>query len=95
MILQYLLEEMNVKKVEGNVEINIQKIEYDSKKITNGDLFVAINGYEQDGNDYVEEAIKNGATVIVTSDENIKSKYSEVIQDITIVIVEDSRIALA
>lgn len=40
-------------------------IKTDSRKVVPGDTFVAIKGYTVDGHDYIESAIKNGATKIV------------------------------
>ncbi len=90
MILQYLLEEMPLIKVVGNTNIKINKIEYDSKKIVSGDIFVAIKGYSDDGNNYIDEAIKNGAVaIILEKDEKVEN------MDITLVYVENIRIALS
>ena len=36
-------------------------IRIDSRKIQQGDTFVAIKGYKTDGHNYIEKAIKNGA----------------------------------
>ena len=38
----------------------------DSRKVKPGYIFVAIKGEEKDGNDYIEEAERNGATLIMT-----------------------------
>src|SRR5574344_191941 len=40
-------------------------IETDSRKIRQGDTFVALKGISSDGHDYVDAAIKNGATRVV------------------------------
>ena len=40
-------------------------IKTDSRKITNGDTFIAIKNVNRDGHDYIEEAIKNGAKKII------------------------------
>ena len=89
MLLQYLLENLTNVKVSGQTNIEINKIEYDSKKITNGDVFVAINGYKENGKEYIQEAIDNGAIAIVTQEEIDKK------DNITYIQVDDSRIALA
>ena len=48
------------------------KYETDSRKIKPGQTFVAINGYTVDGHDYIDSAIKNGATeVIAEKDVNV------------------------
>ena len=36
-----------------------------SKLIKKGDIFIALKGIENDGHDYIEEAIKNGAKMII------------------------------
>lgn len=98
MILQYLLDDMDIKKVEGKTDINISKIEYDSTKISKEDVFVAINGYEKDGNDYIKEATQKGAVCIVLEEsfeDEVKSKNSDILGGATLVFVENSRKALA
>lgn len=40
-------------------------IKTDSRKVVSGDTFVAIKGHTVDGHDYIETAIKNGATKII------------------------------
>ena len=48
-----------------NIEINDIKI--NSKEVKSGDLFVCIKGVTTDRNDYIEEAIRNGAIAVVTN----------------------------
>lgn len=92
MLLQYLLEDLDYEEVIGKVDINIEKVEYDSKKIGESDLFVAIKGYKEDGNEYIKEAIEKGAKGIVIEKGNL---IEEDVSDITIIKVENARIALA
>lgn len=40
-------------------------IKTDSRKVTNGDTFIAIKNINRDGHDYIPEAIKNGAKKII------------------------------
>ncbi len=49
----------------------ITMLSADSRKIKSGGLFLAVKGVEKDGNDFIDEAIKNGAKVIITSNLNI------------------------
>jgi UDP-N-acetylmuramoyl-L-alanyl-D-glutamate--2,6-diaminopimelate ligase len=44
------------------------KIKTDSRKIQKGDIFVALRGVKNDGHNYIEEAIKNGASMIVNEE---------------------------
>jgi hypothetical protein len=61
-------------------------------------LFVAIKGYEFDGNEFIEEAISNGAIAIVAQNEYEK-KVEEILKnsnkEVIVIYVENSRIALA
>ncbi len=89
MLLQYLLENLTNVEISGDTNKEINKIEYDSKKIEKDDIFVAINGYKDNGIKYIDEAIEKGACAIVYQDEIEKR------ENITYIKVEDSRIALA
>lgn len=44
---------------------DIQKIQYDSRKVEQGDVFVAIKGYLTDGHLYIPGAIERGAAAVV------------------------------
>ncbi len=46
-------------------EILINGIVSDSRKVTPGDLFVAVMGYKTDGHTYIDQAVKNGAACLV------------------------------
>lgn len=72
----------------GNCNTNISSIKIDCKSVEKDDVFVCLVGERHDGNDYVLEAIKNGASVVVT---NRKVVYDQVVT----VQVEDTRKAYA
>ena len=93
MLLQYLIENLTTNEVIGTTNVEIGKVEYDSKKIEKKDVFVAVKGYEKDGNDYIDEAIGNGAICVIVENNIDTSKYLD--KGITIIKVENSRIALA
>jgi UDP-N-acetylmuramoyl-L-alanyl-D-glutamate--2,6-diaminopimelate ligase len=69
MKLDKLLMELELKTIHGNTNPEINGIAYDSRLVSEGYLFVAIKGLELDGHDYIENAIKQGATVILGEDE--------------------------
>ena len=89
MLLQYLLENLTNVEISGDTSREINKIEYDSKKIEKDDIFVAINGFKDNGTKYIDDAIERGACAIVCQDEVEKK------DGITYIKVEDSRVALA
>ncbi len=51
----------------GYPNILINDIKTNSKEVINCDLFVCIKGITTDRNDFIEEAVKNGASAIVTN----------------------------
>lgn len=94
MELKKLLKGVENYKIKGDEGLNIKKIESNSKKIIEDSLFIAIKGFDVDGHDYVEEAIENGAIAVVL-DMNANLKKIKISKDITVVIVDDTRKALA
>lgn len=93
MLLQYLIENLDNTEIEGETTLEIGKVEYDSKKIVEGDLFVAIKGYREDGNSYIKEATQKGAKAIIVEKDVDVSAFS--IEHITCIKVDNARIALA
>ena len=81
-------------KIKGDSEIDIVSIEENSKNVKQGSMFIAIKGYDFDGNDFIEEAINNGAIAVIL-DINANFKKINIPENITVVIVQDARIALA
>jgi UDP-N-acetylmuramoyl-L-alanyl-D-glutamate--2,6-diaminopimelate ligase len=51
----------------GYPDILINDIKINSKEVVDNDLFVCIKGITKDRNNYIDEAIKNGAVAIVTN----------------------------
>ena len=80
------LAEITNGKIYNNKNINIKNIKIDSNQITEGDLFIAIIGQSKDGHDYIESAIKNGASADITS--------KEIPNQIPYIKVADTTIAL-
>ena len=55
-------------KAKGDIDIEINSVKNDSRKVENGDLFISIKGYETDGADYVGEAVEKGAKVVLVEE---------------------------
>ncbi|MEG0770521.1 MAG: UDP-N-acetylmuramoyl-L-alanyl-D-glutamate--2,6-diaminopimelate ligase [Clostridia bacterium] len=64
MLLSQLLEEIDYKS-KNFIDLNVPKVTSNSKEISSGDLFVAINGVAVDGHKFIKSAIENGAAAIV------------------------------
>lgn len=90
MKLNDLLVGFNYKCIKGNMEQEVDQIIYDSRIKTKQGLFIAIEGFETDGHQYIEAAIENGAKVILVQ------KAVEIGYDsITVIQTEDTRLAMA
>lgn len=57
-------------------------IKIDSRKVKQGDTFIALRGVENDGHDYIEAAIKNGASKIICEEGNYQVE-TIVVEDTT------------
>ena len=47
-------------KARGNLDLDIQAIESDSRKVSKNTMFIAISGFATDGHKYIKQAIENG-----------------------------------
>ena len=87
MKLRQLLAGVNVIAANVNMDMQIASVAYDSRKVTEDSLFVAITGFATDGNKYIPMALERGAKVIVTAQKQPES--------VPYVLVESDRLALA
>ncbi len=89
MKFEKIMENINFNLIQGNIDIDIKGIQYDSRKIKEGDVFFAVEGYNLDGHKYIQNAINNGAVAVVCQ-KNIEEHLN-----CAVIRVEDSRKALA
>jgi UDP-N-acetylmuramoyl-L-alanyl-D-glutamate--2,6-diaminopimelate ligase len=61
-----LIDEIVAVGAEGGAEQPVTGVEYDSRRVRPGAVFVAMKGGSTDGNRYVEKAIASGALGIIT-----------------------------
>ena len=96
MELKNMLSGLENLKVKGSLDIDISKIKNDSKEVSESDVFVALTGFNFDGHEYIEEAVKNGAKAVVMQEDKIdKNIIKKIPSEVTIVVVPDTRYALA
>ena len=94
MKLKNILVGLEGLKAKGDLEKEILGIDSNSKNIKDGFMFVAIKGFSVDGHNFIEEAIKNGATVVVI-EKGFDLKSIQFPKDITIIVTKDTREFLA
>ena len=89
-LIREILYKVEINSVVGNTSVSIEKVEFDSRLVTKGDMYVAINGVNVDGHDFINQAILNGAVCIVC--ENLPK---EIADEVVYISVPNSRDALA
>ncbi|MCA9808810.1 MAG: UDP-N-acetylmuramoyl-L-alanyl-D-glutamate--2,6-diaminopimelate ligase [Candidatus Dadabacteria bacterium] len=91
MILNEILNGIERKKIHGDVGLEISGIALDSQKVGRGYLFAALRGEKQDGHSYIKQALERGAAALL-----LERVTDDVLpQGVTVIEVEDSRVALA
>ena len=65
MILTDILQNVILQKVVGNTEIQVNDIQFDSRKVAAGNVFVATRGTASDGHQFIPMAIEKGAVAVV------------------------------
>ncbi|SVB10189.1 uncharacterized protein METZ01_LOCUS163043, partial [marine metagenome] len=94
--LSTLIKEFPVKDVKGVLSRKISSIAFDSREVKDGDLFIAIHGFKENGSKFVNDAIARGASAFMTEMPIKEISGLKLDQDkVTAVCVEDCRRALA
>ena len=65
MILSDLLQNISLKSTFGDSETEVTDIQFDSRKVVDGSVFVATRGTATDGHDFIDAAIEKGAKAII------------------------------
>ena len=65
MKLEKILKGVDIAEQTADTGMEIGELKYDSRQVQNGDVFVAITGYETDGHKYISKSIELGASAIV------------------------------
>ncbi|MCB0458828.1 MAG: UDP-N-acetylmuramoyl-L-alanyl-D-glutamate--2,6-diaminopimelate ligase [Flavobacteriaceae bacterium] len=88
--LKDILYRVSVEAVRGSTDVQINTIAFDSRKVSKGDVFIAIKGGTADGHKFIASVIENGAVAVVC-----EVLPAEINTNVTYVLVEDSKEALA
>ena len=88
--LRDLLFGVQIEAIQGSTAQAINAIQFDSRKVNEGNLFVAVKGEQVDGHDFIEKAIAKGAAAIVCQEKPENSDDS-----VVWISTQNSREALA
>ncbi|MEY2921622.1 MAG: UDP-N-acetylmuramoyl-L-alanyl-D-glutamate--2,6-diaminopimelate ligase, partial [Bacteroidota bacterium] len=89
-VLKDILYKVGIEAVKGSTDIAVNKIEFDSRKVQENDVFVAIRGTVSDGHDFIEKAIDLGACAIICD-----TLPELIAANVTYIQVQDTNSALA
>jgi UDP-N-acetylmuramoyl-L-alanyl-D-glutamate--2,6-diaminopimelate ligase len=103
MVLLELLEGVTVIKLFSSLygrmvltqDVSVHRIQYDSRKVGHGDLFVAIAGTAADGHAFIKNAIDRGAIAVVMQNDTALPDPFFMHAGVVKIVVPDSRKALA
>ncbi len=93
MILADLLEKTDYTLVQGRTDITVKGLVYDSRKVCPGDVFVCIKGAVSDGHKFIPDVVKKGAAAVVVEKDYMEKE--DLPADVTVIMTEDTRLALA
>jgi len=79
----------------GGPSVEVDGVEYDSRRVGRGDLFVAMRGGATDGNRFVEAAVTQGAAAVVTDSRDVFARLRREHVGVAAALVEHGRRALA
>ena len=57
---------VRVVEMAGRRDVEVRGVQYDSRRVSAGDVFVAMRGGTTDGNDFIDAAIRKGGAAVVT-----------------------------
>lgn len=85
MNLKDILKDCSILNIAGDLNREIKSIEFDSRKASEGSLFVCIKGYSVDGHSFIKKAYEQGTRVFLIEDD------VEILDDCTFIKVESTR----
>ncbi len=82
-----VINNIKIKTIYGKLPKSVNNISQDSRKIGEGDVFVAIKGYTVDGHNYIEKVIEQGAALVIAS------RYEDYnIENCAVIVVKEHEI---
>lgn len=88
MLLKDIIKNLDIVDIKGNLDIQIDNVQYDSRKVGPNGLFVCVRGFNVDGHDFIQSALDKGAIAYIVEEDIYVEGY-------TFIKVDDSRRAMA
>ena len=94
MKLSEIIKDIAVKGVDGDLAVDIQDVDIDSRRVADRHLFVAIKGTQTDGHQYITRAIEQGAVAILCEQVPEEARKAAEGRAVTFVTVESTETAV-
>lgn len=79
----------------GRVDVRVRGVQYDSRRVSAGDVFVAMRGELTDGSRFVQKALQAGAAAVVTDSAESFDELKRKQPELALALVARGRRALA
>ncbi len=89
MKLAEIISDCEIINTRGDLSLDVKEIKYDSRNVESGDMFIAIEGFQTDGHNFIASAIENGASVVVMMPDKVD--VSLIREDIVVIVTPDTR----
>lgn len=81
-----VLKDLDYQVLQGDLKMDVTGICFDSRKIKDKDLFIAVKGFNSNGHDYIDDVIKKGCKIIV-----LEEHKAHISDDVCVILVKNSR----
>ncbi|MFI3209827.1 MAG: UDP-N-acetylmuramoyl-L-alanyl-D-glutamate--2,6-diaminopimelate ligase [Peptostreptococcaceae bacterium] len=97
MKLQEIIKDIEIIDIKGKLDIDVSSIEFDSRKIVEGTLFVCVRGFSVDGHKFIKNAIEKGAKSFLVEEDflTIEKEVGIDIEDFSFMKVKNTRKTMA
>lgn len=69
MLLKEVIKGLDILDTKGSLDIEIDNIQYDSRKVGKNDLFICVKGFTVDGHKFIDMAIEKGAKAFLVQED--------------------------
>lgn len=90
MTIKELIVNNPIQEIHGDVNQGVKSIHFDSRKVEQGSVFVAIKGKTTDGHQFIDKAVDRGAICVV-----IDQATPEIQSPVCVIRVKDTAVTLA
>ncbi len=92
---QQALRAVSTLATSGRPDISLRDVQYDSRRVHAGDAFVAMQGGTADGNRFIDKALQQGASAVLTDSPETYTRLKQQQPELATALVASGRRALA